>query len=158
MYFFLPHEKVGLQNLLQELHSDSGFLNQYYFNLNEVRLKEVWIPKFDFSYEIDVPKIMNEMGMTFPLIGNPEDLSVMMKIGKGTPSFATTMIQKVVIKVDEKGTKAAAATYAVGMFCGLIRYKPPTKNFIADHPFIFMIREEKSGLVFFTGAVLNPSV
>ncbi|XP_058216714.1 serpin-ZX-like [Rhododendron vialii] len=53
MYFFLPHERVGLQNLLQELCSDPGFLKQDYFDVREVSLAEFWIPKFKFSYEFN---------------------------------------------------------------------------------------------------------
>ncbi|KAI8546141.1 hypothetical protein RHMOL_Rhmol07G0093900 [Rhododendron molle] len=39
-----------------------------------------------------------------------------------------------------------------------MRMPPPeTASFVADHPFMFMIKEETSGSVFFTGAVVNPS-
>ncbi|KAG5516921.1 hypothetical protein RHGRI_037602 [Rhododendron griersonianum] len=157
MYFFLPHEKVGLQNLLEELCSDSGSSKQDYFNLSEESLDRVWIPKFEFSYEFDVSLTMKEMGMMFPFLENPEDLLEMMKIPKGTrPFYPSVMIQKVVIKVDEKGTEAAVISYmrlatTAGRSC-----PPPKPSFIADHPFMFMIKEEMSGLIFFKGAVLNP--
>ncbi|KAE9461903.1 hypothetical protein C3L33_06220, partial [Rhododendron williamsianum] len=99
-----------------------------------------------------------EMGMMFPFLENPEDLLEMMKIPKGIrPFYPSVMIQKVVIKVDEKGTEAAVISYmqlatTAGRSC------PPPKrpSFIADHPFMFMIKEEMSGLIFFKGAVLNP--
>ncbi|KAE9446834.1 hypothetical protein C3L33_21258, partial [Rhododendron williamsianum] len=135
MYFFLPHEKVGLQNLLEELCSNSGFTKQDYFNLREVSLDRVWIPKFEFSYEFNVSTTMKEIGMTFPPVENPEDFSEMMKIPKGIPFFATKMIQKVVVKIDEKGTKAAAVTYGRVLGCG--GPPPPKPSFIADHPFMF---------------------
>jgi serine protease inhibitor len=60
------------------------------------------------------------------------------------------------VRVDEKGTEAAAAT-SVGMLAGAA---PPPKaaQFIADHPFLFFIRDEASGLVLFQGRVADPSV
>ncbi|KAF7127039.1 hypothetical protein RHSIM_Rhsim11G0123900 [Rhododendron simsii] len=158
MYFFLPHEKVGLQNLLEELCSNSGFTKQDYFNLREVSLDRVRIPKFEFSYEFNVSTTMEEIGMTFPSVENPEDFSEMMKIPEGIPFFATKMIQKVVVKVDEKGTKAAAVTYGLVSGCRRRGQPPPKPSFIADHPFMFVIKEEISGLLFFVGAVLNPSL
>ncbi|XP_058216713.1 serpin-ZX-like [Rhododendron vialii] len=157
MYFFLPHEKVGLQNLLKELCSDSGFLKQDYFNIRKVSLAKFWIPKFKLSYEFDIAKTMKKIGMTFPFTENPEDFSEMMKIPKGIPFLSISMTQKVVVKVDEKGTEAAAVTRAR---LRSLSYKRslPKPSFVADHPFLFMIKEKMSGLVFFMGAVLNPSL
>ncbi|KAF7120138.1 hypothetical protein RHSIM_Rhsim13G0178900 [Rhododendron simsii] len=157
MYFFLPHEKVGLQNLLEELSSDSGSSKQdYYCNLSEESLDQVLIPKFEFSHGFDVSLTMKEMGMMFPCLENPEDLSEMMKIPKGIPFFPSVMIQKVVIKVDEKGTEAAVVSRMQLPTMAARSCPPPKPSFIADHPFMFMIKEEKSGLVFSKGAVLNP--
>ncbi|KAF7143313.1 hypothetical protein RHSIM_Rhsim05G0094800 [Rhododendron simsii] len=158
MYFFLPHERVGLQNLLEELCSDSGFLKQDYFDLREVSLDEFWIPKFKLSYEFDIAETMKEMGMTFPFVENPKDFSDMMKIPEGIQFLTTSMIQKVVVQVDEKGTEAAVITHAKFVATSKRARRPPKPSFIADHPFLFMIKEEMSGLFFFTGAVLNPSL
>jgi serpin B len=58
------------------------------------------------------------------------------------------------IKVDEKGTVAAACTW--GLMAGGGRDPNPI-SFVADHPFMFMIREDTSRVVLFVGAVLDPS-
>ncbi|KAI8554680.1 hypothetical protein RHMOL_Rhmol05G0117300 [Rhododendron molle] len=157
MYFFLPHEKVGLQNLLEELCSDSGFLKQDYFDLRKVSLAKFWIPKFKLSYEFDIAKTMKKIGMTFPFIENPKDFSEMMKIPKAMPFLATSMTQKVVINLDEKGIEAVAVTRA-SFRCLSYKRSLPKPSFVADHPFLFMIKEKMSGLFFFMGAVLNPSL
>ncbi|CAN1816120.1 Os11g0239000 [Linum perenne] len=34
--------------------------------------------------------------------------------------------------------------------------KPPKEEFVADHPFMFMIMEHDSKAVIFAGAVFNP--
>lgn len=30
------------------------------------------------------------------------------------------------------------------------------KDFVADHPFLFLIREDETGVILFPGSVLNP--
>ncbi|GJW68047.1 serpin-ZX [Tanacetum coccineum] len=61
---------------------------------------------------------------------------------------------KAVIKVDEKGTEAAACTRMLLSRGGC----PPKINFVADHPLMFMIREDTSKAVLFVGSILNPHV
>ncbi|KAE9448411.1 hypothetical protein C3L33_19691, partial [Rhododendron williamsianum] len=75
------------------------------FPLIEVSLAEFWIPKFKFSYEFNIAETMKQMGMTFPFVENPEDFSEMMKIPEGIQFLATSIFQKVVVQVDEKGTE-----------------------------------------------------
>ncbi|KDP24306.1 hypothetical protein JCGZ_25602 [Jatropha curcas] len=57
------------------------------------------------------------------------------------------------IEVNEQGTEAAATTAPEFRWLCAIRNPP---SFVADHPFLFIIKEEISGLVLFIGAVLNP--
>jgi len=58
------------------------------------------------------------------------------------------------IKVDERGTEAAAATAAVAQAAGGAPSKP--FEFKADHPFLFFIIDKTSGLILFMGRVTNP--
>ncbi|KAF7132316.1 hypothetical protein RHSIM_Rhsim09G0016800 [Rhododendron simsii] len=152
MYFFLPDERDGLQNLIEKLICDSGYSYEYTC-LSETKFDEFWIPKFKFPYDFDVSLTMKEMGMSFPVMENLEDFSEMVEIPKGLPFIRSSMIQKAFIEVDEKGTVAAAIT----MDPGLSLCMPESTSFVADHPFMFMIMEEISKLVIFTGAVLDPS-
>jgi serpin B len=63
------------------------------------------------------------------------------------------VFHKAFVKVDEKGTEAAAAT-AVMMAPG----GPPPKplELKVDHPFLFFIRDTSSGLILFMGRVVDP--
>ncbi|KAF7141106.1 hypothetical protein RHSIM_Rhsim06G0044800 [Rhododendron simsii] len=155
MYFFLPDERDGLRNLLAKFDSDYGFLNQENFKLRKENLDEFWIPKFKFSFGFDVSEVMDNMGQSSSFITNPRDLSEMMHNSEHAPGINTNIIQKAYIEVDEKGTEAAAITCTGIVGCAMPQ---PKKSycFVADHPFLFMIKEEMSGLVLFTGAVLNP--
>lgn len=157
MYFFLPDERDGLQNLLGKFNSDTGFVNEEYFKLTEETLEKFWILKFKFSFNFDVSKVMDDMGESLSTIKNPRDLSEMVQNSEDVPFFILNMFQKAYIEVHEDGTEAAAINL-MSMRGGGCWPPPGVKcySFVADHPFVFMIREERSGLVFFTGAVLNP--
>jgi serpin B len=75
-------------------------------------------------------------------------------IAKG-PLCISEVFHKAFVKVDEKGTEAAAAS-AVVMGPG---GPPPAKavELKADRPFLFVLRDRKSGLVLFMGRVADPS-
>ncbi|XP_058224126.1 serpin-ZX-like [Rhododendron vialii] len=145
MYFFLPDERDGLQNLLKKLMI---LKPRNYFNLYHNELDQFWIPKFKFSYGFDVLKSMRDMGTPFSFLTNPKELSEMMHVPEDVNDFVPNMIQKAFIEIDEKGTEAAAITeFSDEMGCSL--EEPERMSFVADHPFVFMIREATSGLVFF---------
>ncbi len=66
----------------------------------------------------------------------------------------TQVIHQAFVQVDEEGTEAAAATAVI---VGL-KSAMPTKIFIADHPFIFIIQEKETRNILFIGRVENPSL
>jgi len=61
------------------------------------------------------------------------------------------VVHKAFVEVNEEGTEAAAAT-AVGM-----RTTSMPPMFEANHPFLFLIRENSSGTILFIGRVADPS-
>ena len=71
--------------------------------------------------------------------------------------FIGDVLHKAVINVDELGTEAAAATAVVMTLGGAIT-PDKIKEFKADHPFIYVIRDEKTGIILFMGKLLNPLV
>ena len=58
------------------------------------------------------------------------------------------VLHKTTIDVNEKGTVAAAVTAITGD--GAPR-SPYEADFIVDHPFIFIIREQANGTILFIG-------
>jgi serpin B len=81
--------------------------------------------------------------------------------GIGTPPdpryrlYVSAVFHKAFVKVDEKGTEAAAAT-AVVMAVGT-GMPPKAEQFDVDHPFLFFIVDKSSGLILFMGRVADPS-
>ena len=59
------------------------------------------------------------------------------------------------IKVDEKGTKAAAVTEGAMKAGSAFMQEPVT--FEADHPFLYMLRDRKTGVVLFVGLYNDPA-
>lgn len=117
----------------------------------------VSLPRFELNPKnpLALGKELRDLGLTAPfmidkadftLIGNPADPKERSHIDEA--------IHKVFIKVDEKGTEAAAATALVGKGGG----PPPASPFEVkvDRPFHFFILDKASGLVLFMGRVTEP--
>ncbi|KAL7169033.1 hypothetical protein ACSBR2_034125 [Camellia fascicularis] len=156
MYFFLPNDTNGLPRLVKRLNSNPGFLNQE-FELWEEEVPELWIPRFKFSFEFEASETIKEMGLELPFMDVGELTEMVVDGGEGDELggglYLSKVFHKSCIEVNEEGTEAAASTADIIRF---FSKRIPTPRFVADHPFMFMIREETSGTVLFTGAVLNP--
>ena len=147
MVIFLPNEKNGIAAL------EKAFDYKYYqtittsFHNSSVRLS---IPKFKITDRIYLAKTLSDMGM--PMAFTPDaDFSGMtghrdLYIGK--------VIHQAFIEVDEKGTEAAAAT---AVLVNKMMAPPPARDykvFIADHPFLFCIKDNTSGSILFMGKIM----
>lgn len=120
------------------------------------RPTKVWIPKFETSFELDLEKALEKMGITDIFQPSSADLSgVSETAGKGGGLYVSKIVQKCVIKVDEQGSEASAGS-AVTM---MMRSAPlePVK-FKADRPFMYALVLRASGLILFNGRMVNPSL
>jgi serpin B len=68
--------------------------------------------------------------------------------------FISAVLHKAFVEVNEEGTEAAAATVVVMEFKGLPE-APPV--FRADHPFLFLLRENSTSSILFLGRVVDPT-
>lgn len=65
------------------------------------------------------------------------------------------MVHKAFVDVNEEGTEAVAATREEEVKSDKkMQEEPPV--FRADHPFLFLIRENETGSILFVGRVMNP--
>ncbi|KEH22516.1 serpin-like protein [Medicago truncatula] len=154
IYFFLPDKKDGLSNLIDKVASDSEFLER---NLprRKVEVGKFRIPRFNISFEIEASELLKKLGLALPFtLGG---LTKMVDSPISQELYVSGIFQKSFIEVNEEGTKAAAVT--VSFISSRSRYSPPPPppiDFVADHPFLFLIREEFSGTILFVGKVVNP--
>jgi serpin B len=107
----------------------------------------VRIPKFQFESSFDLVEVLEKMGMGDAFKPEQADFNGM-TLEK--PFGISKAIHKAMVEVDEAGTRAAAATLEY-VCLGL----PPI--FMADHPFVFVIRDVSSDGILFMGRVLNPA-
>ncbi|CAH8384344.1 unnamed protein product [Eruca vesicaria subsp. sativa] len=131
MYFYLPDKRDGLDNLLKRLTSTHGFLDHHIPRYKKL-VGEFRIPKFKIEFGFEASKAFGDF-----------ELNV-------------SLYQKAFIEIDEVGTEAAAATGLMCTTCSSA-YVPERIDFVADHPFLFLIREDTTGTILFAGQIFDPS-
>jgi serpin B len=145
MLVLLPCERDGLPALEAALSVDDLALWTQRLRPIEV---QVVLPRFKLSGEFDLRKTLQAMGMVDAF--GAADFSGM----TGQRGLVISeVVHKAFVDVNEEGTEAAAAT-AVLMARSI---PPPTPVFRADHPFLFLIRENSTGSILFLGRVVDPS-
>ena len=153
MVFILPNEIDGINTLEKQI--DVKFMSDISNAFKEAASPEVilGIPKFKMETHYKLEKDLPGLGIVDMFDAKAADFSVMLP---NTPdAFISDAIHKAFVEVDEEGTEAAAATGMI-MMQGCARNPVRPKEFIADHPFIFMIRDTQSGTVLFIGRYLAP--
>jgi serine protease inhibitor len=114
---------------------------------------EVTMPRFKFSWDMELKTILANMGMPKAFIPFAADFSGI----NGAKDLVVGYVKhKTFIDVNENGTEAAAVT-AIGVFTTSMPVEPPGKiNFHVDRPFIFTITEKTTGIILFAGEIRAP--
>ncbi|HQJ56687.1 MAG TPA: serpin family protein [Caldisericia bacterium] len=124
-------------------------LKEWKSQTKEETLDEIYLPKFEFDTKYFMKEILSDMGMP-TAFEMDADFSGM----DGTKSlYIKEVIHQAYVKVDEKGTEAAAATGVVMELTSIM----PKNIFRADHPFIFIIQQNDTGNILFLGRVNDPT-
>lgn len=149
MIVLLPHAADGLPQLEKELTASTK-LSDFFDRFDDEKVV-VSMPRFRMTNSFELAPALISMGME-DAFGGRADFSGMTG-AKGL--FISNVIHKAFVEVNEQGTEAAAATGVVMVGAVAFRPKPP-KVFRADHPFLFVIRDEKSGAILFMGRLAKP--
>jgi serpin B len=111
---------------------------------------DVYLPKFKFETKYMLKPVLSDMGMP-TAFSMAADLSGM----DGTQNlYIAQVIHQAYVDVNEEGTEAAAATAVVVALKGM---PTPPPQFRADHPFIFLIKENTNDMILFMGKVVDPT-
>ncbi|QOJ78853.1 serpin family protein [Infirmifilum lucidum] len=124
-------------------------LKGYIAALKPEELDRICIPRF----ELEEKYFLNEhlQGLDLRKVFTPDaDLS---GIDGRRDLYVSLVVHQAYVKVDEEGTEAAGATAVVVTLTAVV----PEKTFVADHPFLFLIRDRETGLILFIGRVVDPT-
>lgn len=146
MVIVLPDERNGLKNLLQASDLKEQLTQLLASDVSYRHTVNLKIPKFKLETEYSLNPALHALGITEIFGGG--DLSVI----RGTNDLQVSAVKhKAVVKVDEEGTEAAAVTSIEIM--PISAHFVPNYSFTADHPFLFLIRDQKTGMILFMGKV-----
>jgi serpin B len=149
MVVLLPKKVGGLADLEKSLTADklAGWLGQA---RNEDVI--VSLPKFKTTAELSLKPTLEALGMKKAFQMTGADFSGMN--GKKDDLYITAVVHKAYVDVNEEGTEAAGAT---GVVIGVRAVPAQKPEFRADHPFVFLIRDTRTGSVLFLGRLVNPT-
>lgn len=144
MVVVLPNDLAAFEASL-----DTAKLDNVVGSLTD-HLVEFKMPKFEFESEFSVKDSLSAMGMDIAFSG-AADLSGI----NGTGGlYISDVLHKAFVSVNEAGTEAAAATAVIVGETSA----PEPAVLTLDHPFLFFIRDFKTGAVLFFGRVADPTL
>jgi serpin B len=153
MNLLLPDEPQGLPALEAQMSVEN--INTWWSKLHsqEITLE---LPRFELKDQrIPLKQILQALGMNAAFDEKLADFGAMAVTTPDANLYISDAFHEAFIKVDEKGTEAAAAT-------AVLVAKPasvpsPPKMFQVKHPFLFVIRDTANGAILFMGRVTDPA-
>jgi serine protease inhibitor len=159
MVVIAPRSPDGLAELEKKLTGDNL---QAWVGKLQPRKVHVFVPKFKLETNYAMETMLQRMGMKrafndprrpdgaqFDGMSQSEDPAQKLYISK--------VLHKAFVEVNEKGTEAAAATAVImAMPTAAPASIPFTPTFRADRPFVFLIRDVKTGSILFLGRMTHP--
>lgn len=147
MSIFLPHLDKNIDSLIAKFDQENWDLWIGSFFKHELTL---YLPKFTLEYELLLNDVLKSLGMAIAFDPFKADFT---KMYKGPESLYISKVKhKTFVEVNEEGTEAAAVT-SVG-----IAMTSVGTVMRVEWPFVFAIRENKSGTILFIGKIVEPTL
>jgi serpin B len=144
MFVILPEKADGLSDIEKQLSPEK--LGEWTSKMINCEV-DLYLPKFKLTQSVQLDETLKAMGMPTAFSRNEADFSGISSI---EPLFISKVVHKAFIDVNEAGTEAAASTAVIGAKGGPV-------DFRADHPFLYFIRDNRTGSILFLGRVMNPN-
>lgn len=146
MVVILPVKREGLGAVEKGLTAEkvAGWLGGM-----KGQMVDVYLPRFKVTTTLRLNDALKGMGMERAFGSGADFSGIAKEEGPEDRLRITEVAHKAYVSVDEEGTEAAAATGVVVGAMAMPVGQPVV--FRADHPFLYMIREESSGVVVFMG-------
>lgn len=146
MTVLLPDSGVTTAALLARLADGEWAQASTFADTLEVDLR---LPKFTLEDEHTLNVPLQSLGIVNAFDAGLADFSPLSP--EGEQLEISEVKHKTFVDVHERGTEAAAATSV-----GIIRVCACTPQFLADRPFVFVLRERFSGAILFIGRLAKP--
>uniref|UniRef100_A0A0E9Y224 Serine protease inhibitor n=1 Tax=Amblyomma americanum TaxID=6943 RepID=A0A0E9Y224_AMBAM len=143
MSILLPVDRAGVESVKEKLTLEE--FRKLLYNLREATV-QVHLPRFKLEEEYKLKKVLPKVGIQKVFDKSQADLS---GINGGRDLFVDEVVHKAVVEVNEEGSEAAAVT---GVVINTRTIGGPLQ-FRADHPFLFFIRNTRTGDLLFMGQV-----
>jgi serpin B len=148
MTVMLPEEGKTTDDVINLLAQDDW--NEFDKSLYQPYEVNLSLPRFETSSSTDdmaggLISLLKKMGIR--KVFDKENMEIVNMAN--TPLYIGMMRQKAAIKVNEKGSEAAAVTVA-GMLNTAVE-EFPKADFHANRPFVYVISEASSGVILFVG-------
>ncbi len=131
---------------------DAAAIESLLARLQPTELPPVRLPRFTYtSASLSLNEPLQALGMLDAFVPEAADFS---GVDGRRDLFVSQVLHKAFVAVDEQGTEAAAAT-AVAFEATAVPTDPP--QFIADRPFVFLVRDTETGLILFMGRLVDPT-
>jgi len=146
MLLFLPSETSSLRQFEQALEGQALRSWAEQLMSSERRDLEMVLPKLELETRVSLVPQLQALGMR-------RAFTQMAQLGGMSDArlYLSDVLHQTILRVDEKGTEAAAVT------AGLAEIVSMPKQFHADRPFFFVIRDNRSGTLLFLGRIERPS-
>ncbi|MDE6726050.1 MAG: serpin family protein [Ruminiclostridium sp.] len=145
----LPNENISVKDYIGGLDFESLHKT---LSEPESYVVRTEMPKFSFDFGVSLNDSLKAMGMPSAFNSENADFSKMAQY-KDKNIYISDVIHKTFISVDEKGTKAGAATLVSMDATGAAGTMEDPKIVILDRPFVFMIIDKETSLPIFMGTV-----
>ncbi|MBX7197614.1 MAG: serpin family protein [Sandaracinaceae bacterium] len=154
MVVVVPAARDGLPALLGSL--DAAQLEQWSSELTERPNVIVKLPRFRIapSASLSLRAPMESLGVRLAFRDGEADLRGI--ADTQPPLFIADGYHKAFVEVNEEGTEAAAATGVVIAVRSAPMHPVERDELIADHPFLFFLRDTQTGAILFVGHVVDP--
>ena len=152
MQVLLPRERHGLalKHLEEKLYTWKHNVQTDFEEKSKKTTVNIQLPKFKVENAIPLREHLISLGIQDMFSAGLADFS---GIDDSKQLHVSQALQKAFIEVNEEGTEASVATALVAESKGM---PAPSVLFIADHPFIFYIRNTFTGMLILQGRVSNP--
>ena len=148
MIVLLPKEKEGLGTIEQSLNREEFDSIKNSMTRQPLMIQ---IPKFEFETEYDLIKPLKNIGLHDAFDQNNANFQGI----TDEQIYLQKAAHKAFVNVNEEGTEAAAITALVGRSTS--GPPDPVAEFVAEHPFMFVIQEKETESILFVGRVMDPT-